>query len=337
MSIKKLFLLVFLPAAVLFQACGPENVINPVTPPDNKQEPEQPENPDNPGTPSGDAVTMTVCTFNIRYANTTDTYPGGASAGWTARRESVKKFIETTKPDLIGLQELRQSQSQWFSSTFGSEYGYYDVNRDNSSGSSVGTSGGEGVGLMYRKDRFDLVLKDFFWLDDNPRSRPTQNSDGTYGSWNSACRRVTVYAELKDKKHGNSIVWFFPTHYDHKSDEARTKAAEMMVTQMKTLCKVSDLKEPDPVIIHVGDLNTTSDKLAPLNNAMHYARLEIDGTDKYTATFVGFDRSSNKIIDHIYYGGKSVKPLKYWVDNTDYGVPVLSDHVPVLFQWEYKD
>ena len=27
---------------------------------------------------------------------------------------------------------------------------------------------------------------------------------------------------------------------------------------------------------------------------------------------------------------------KYWVDKTDYGVPFLSDHYPVLFQWEYQ-
>ena len=82
-------------------------------------------------------------------------------------------------------------------------------------------------------------------------------------------------------------------------------------------------------------VGTTSDKLAPLNDNMHYARLEASGNDKYASTFNGFG-DSNKIIDHIYYGGKAIKPIKYWVNKKDYGVPFLSDHYPVLFQWEYQ-
>ena len=108
-----------------------------------------------------------------------------------------------------------------------------------------------------------------------------------------------------------------------------------MVSQMQALCKETDLKKANQVIIHVGDLNTTSDKLAPLNDNMHYARLEASGNDKYASTFNGFG-DSNKIIDHIYYGGKAIKPIKYWVNKKDYGVPFLSDHYPVLFQWEYQ-
>lgn len=329
MKLKRLFLLALLPAALL--ACGSKDVVNPVTPP--KTDPVDP-TPE-PG-PSEGGITMTVCSFNIRYANTSDKYPDGSSAAWSARKDAVKKFIDDEKPDLIGLQEVRKEQSQWFSSTFASEYGYYDVSRDNASGSSVGTAGGEGVAVMYRKDRFELVLKDFFWLDPKTRELPVKNSDdGTYGEWHSKCRRVTVYAELKDKKNNNAIVWFFPTHYDHVSDEARQKSAELMVSQMKALCKETNLKEANNVILHVGDLNTTSNKLAPLNENMHYSRLEAAGSDKYNRTFNGFG-DSNSIIDHIYFGGKSVKPIKYWINTKDYGVPYLSDHFPILFQWEYK-
>lgn len=323
---------VLVPAAMLVMACGPKDVVTPVTPPNGGQEPEE-----NNQTPvGGDGVSMTVCTFNIRYANTADKYPDGTSAAWTVRAPFVKKFIEAAKPDLIGLQEVRKEQSQWFSSTFSKDYGYYDVSRDNASGSSVANAGGEGVGFMYRKDRFELVLKDFFWLDPNPRSRPAQNSDGTYGEWHSACRRVTVYGAFKDKKNNDAMVYFFPTHYDHKSDEARRKSAEFMVTQMQTLCKVTDFKQSGTVILHVGDLNTTSDNAAlkPLKDNMFYARETAGGSDKNKATFNGFG-DSNSIIDHIYYGGKSVKPLKYWVDTTNYGVMFLSDHNPVLFQFEY--
>ena len=335
MLMRKLFLLVLRPAALLFKACGPEDVVNPVTPPSSGGGGEE-----TPTTPStGSADPMVICTFNIRYANTSDKYPDGSSAAWKDRSASVKKFFDTVKPDLVGLQEIRKDQSTWFAQELGSEYGYFDVSRDSGSGASVASHGGshEGVGFLYRKDRFDLVLKDFFWLDATPRELPAQNSDNTYGSWNSACRRITVYAELKDKKHNDAIIWFFPTHYDHKSTDARKNAADLMVTQMKALCKVSDLKQAGVVIFHVGDLNTTHDsaQLKSLNDNMFYARTTAAGTDKDTGTFNGFG-DSNSIIDHIYYGGKAVKPLKYWVDKTNYGVPFLSDHYPVLLQWEYQ-
>ena len=339
MTLRKAILSFFLPAALLVGACGPENVVNPVTPPAPKDDPE-PETPDTPGTPDipGDgAVSMTICTFNIRYENSADKYPDGSSAAWSVRAPAVKKFIDETKPDLIGLQEIRKGQSTWFSSQLSSEYGYYDVSRDNASGTTVASAGGEGVGFLYKKERFELVMKDFFWLDENPRTRPAQNSDGTYGAWNSACRRVTVYGVFKDKKHGNSYVYFFPTHYDHKSAAARQNAADLMVAQMKSICKVDNLKDPGNVVIfHVGDLNVTYDsvQLKGLKDNMSYARTAIDGPDKGTATFNGFG-NSNSIIDHIFYGG-NVKPVKYWVVSGGYGLPYLSDHNPVLFTWEYQ-
>ena len=146
-----------------------------------------------------------------------------------------------------------------------------------------------------------------------------------------------MYAELKDKKHDNAVIWFFPTHYDHKSETARKNSADFMVTQMTALCKVTDLKNANVVIFHVGDLNveSSSAQLKSLNDNMFYARTTVGGTDQGTGTYNGFgDKSS--IIDHIYYGGKAVKAVKYWVDKTNYGVPFLSDHYPVLLQWEYQ-
>ena len=203
MNFRKLFLIALLPAAMVLMSCGPKDVVNPVTPP-STHEGGGDDEPPTPPTPSGgDAVSMTVCTFNIRYANTSDKFPDGSSAAWKDRAASVKKFFDTVKPDLVGLQEIRPEQSKWFSEQL-ADYGYYDVSRDSGSGASVTAHGGshEGVGILYRKDRFDLVLKDFFWLDATPRELPAQNSDNTYGAWKSACRRITVYAELKDKKNG---------------------------------------------------------------------------------------------------------------------------------------
>lgn len=235
------------------------------------------------------------------------------------------------------MQEVRKAQAQDFASFFSTDYGYYDVGRDSASGSSITSANCEGVGILYRKDRFEPTLKDFFWLDTQPRILPVKNEDGTYGDWMSACRRITVYMVLKDKKNNDALIYFFPFHYDHKSTVARKNASQLNIDQIKNIAKVTDIKDGNKIIFHVGDLNTTYDsgQLNVLNDNMHYARMEAGGNDKYTGTFNGFGKSDSQI-DHIYYGGKAVKALKYWVDKTNYGVPYISDHYPVLFQWEYQ-
>ena len=99
-----------------------------------------------------------------------------------------------------------------------------------------------------------------------------------------------MYVKLKDKKHNNSIVYFFPTHYDHKSETARKNAADLMITQIKNICKVDDIKNADCIIFHVGDLNTSYEnaQLKSLKDNMDYARLSVESKDRYTGTFNGF-------------------------------------------------
>ena len=118
MLFKRIFLLVLLPAVLVSQSCRPEDVVNPVTPPSSHEG--GGDGGDTPvPTPSGDADPMVICTFNIRYANTSDKYPDGSSAAWKDRSEAVKKFFDTVKPDLVGLQEIRKDQSTWFASQLG--------------------------------------------------------------------------------------------------------------------------------------------------------------------------------------------------------------------------
>ena len=272
---------------------------------------------------------VTVCSFNIRYANNKDKYPDGSSAAWVDRREAVKRFMDSVKPDIVGLQEVRKAQSEDFYTFFGDAYGYYDVGRDSETGASVAEANCEGVGILYRKDRFELVRKGFFWLDANPDARPAQNTDKRYGEWRSACRRVTVYTVLKDKKHGGSTLCFYSTHFDHVSEEAMRLSSALMAQKMKEISRAD-------VVVAVGDLNTTLEAglMEALQDDFLYARTEAPGADLYTGTFNGFGHA-NKLIDHIFYQG-AVAPVKYWVDKTGYGVPFLSDHYPLLFRFDYK-
>ena len=69
MTFRKLFLITLLPAAMALLSCGPKDVVNPVTPPstDGGGGGDVTPTPTPPTPSGGDAVSMTVCTFNIRY------------------------------------------------------------------------------------------------------------------------------------------------------------------------------------------------------------------------------------------------------------------------------
>ncbi len=314
--------------ASLLLSCEPELSSFPVTAIDL-------DNPAVPENPSTQSVTMTVCSFNIAYANSSSVYADGSSAAWSVRRDAVKKFVDTTKADIIGLQEIRKSQSLDFISFFENEYGYYDVSRSSKTGEPVFNTTGEGLGILYRKDRFELLKKGFFWLDTDPDTIPEKNSDGTYGDWNSACRRIVVYTVLKDKLNNDSPVYFFTAHFDHQSRAARVNSCQLVIDRIKDIAKLTELKKCDAAVFFVGDLNTAYDsgQLDVLNDNFYYARLDAPGDDENTGTFNGYGKS-NTMIDHIYYGGKAIKPLKYRVDRENYGVPFISDHYPVLIQVE---
>ena len=300
-----------------------------------------------PGSTQAGKAPMTVCTFNIRYPNTSDKNPDGTAAGWSQRRASVKKFIQTVKPELITMQEVNPSQAKDLTSWFSTDYTYYDVGRDSGSGASIVSANCEGVAVMFLKSRFTEVGRGFFWLDENPDTRPKTNTEeGGYGTWASACRRICVWFHLKDKSHGNSDVWFFGAHYDHKSAVAREGAANLMVSRMKSMCNVEDFRETkDVALFHLGDFNirydeknlsnTVNVQLQPLVDALCYARTQAPGTDREVSTYNAYGANAGTIIDHIFYGGKYVKPVKYIVDKNNYGAQYISDHYPVLFKWEY--
>lgn len=327
--------LTFLLSACLLQACGPAR-LNPSDLED-----------------SSDPAPMVVCTFNIRGANTTDTLSDGTPIYWDVRKASVKRFLDAVQPDIVGLQEVTGVQPEWFKSyaSGNPDYGYYDVSMDKGIDPldlAKIMKKGPGIGVLYRKDRFDLVSADYFWLDEDIHALPAWHEvtvdgkpKGVFGVWESGNPRIVLSVVLKDRKHQNTLIHFFPAHYDNFSVEARRNSAGLMVAQMKEICQEVDLKEGGAVVFHVGDLNTVSDSglLDSLNDNLKYARTAAPGPDMDIGTYNGYRKSHSTwhIIDHIYYGGKAVKPVKYWVDRTDYGVPFLSDHFPVLFKWEYRE
>ncbi len=313
----------FLTFALAFLAlvsCGKEPVINRVPVPGTGEEEEE-------IVYEGKSDKLNVCSFNIRYYNTSDTYP------WSSRKNAAMKFITTEKPDFLGYQEARPEQSQDFYNSLKDEYGMYDISRD--TGQSIRGSSGEGVGILYRKDRFKIEDKGFFWLANNPDKLPEKGSDGKY-DWGEGHRRIVVWVKAKDMKHSEQTVYFFSTHFDHTSPTARKNSTVLTLKKIKEITKVSDLAKSTTPIFLVGDLNCTygSDGIVGFNGQMNYARTAAAKTDD-GRTYNGFGETSNSIIDHIFYVG-NLTPDVYRVVTEDYGVKYISDHYPIIFESTYK-
>lgn len=277
-----------------------------------------------------DENTILAGTFNIRYYNTTDTY------SWAMRREAVMKFINTEKPDFLAMQEVCQVQGQYIVENLDECFGYYGVGKF---GEELPEADDEGVFVLYRKDRFTLKDKGFFWLADPHDQCPELNDDGwSYSSWNSRFPRTVVWIETEDTWHPGETVWFFATHYDNVSSYARTRSSSLIVDQIHELTGIDgDLKgAPMPVIL-TGDFNTdlNSSELSSIRLTMYDARTQSPVTEPSQNTFNNFTDAGVSIVDHVFYGG-NISPLQYDVVTGDYGVKYISDHWPVLFLSSYK-
>jgi endonuclease/exonuclease/phosphatase family metal-dependent hydrolase len=171
-----------------------------------------------------------VVTFNIRYENKID----GPNA-WTNRREAAAKLIEE-HADLAGLQEAKPSQRGWLGEHLPG-FGVIGVGRK-------ANDTDEGVPILYRKDRFEVLSSGTFWLSETPEVPESI-------SWESSLPRICTWAKLKDKKAaaGKDVFWYYNVHLDHRAPLAREKGLELVHARMAA--RGSD----EPVLL-TGDCNS---------------------------------------------------------------------------------
>lgn len=146
-------------------------------------------------------------TFNLRFENDRD----GENA-WSHRREQVCRVIERYAPALLGTQEGRWTQLLFLRDHL-PDYVLHAPDRVIDNTCQYPT-------LYYRKDRFDLVEGDEFWLSKTPRIHRSKN-------WDSAFPRMLSYAGLTDRVTGGAIR-VAVTHLDHIGVEARLKQVRML-------------------------------------------------------------------------------------------------------------
>ncbi len=169
---------------------------------------------------------LCVMTFNLRYAS-----PKPPNS-WPERRPVMRDCVRRVAPDIFGTQEGLYGQLKDLAADL-PEYEWLGLGRD-------GGSRGEFMAIFYRKDRFEPVVYDHFWLSDTPEVVAST-------TWGNTNRRMVTWVRFKDRASGREF-YFWNTHLDHQIQGAREKGAQLIRR------RVEALKTDLPVFL-VGDFN----------------------------------------------------------------------------------
>ncbi len=282
------------------------------------------------GNGPGAANTLKVMSFNIRYPAAADT----GDHAWEKRAPAVSKMLNTIRPDVVGLQEPRTVQREYLMNNH-REYALMSVPGTG----GTGTISGGNTSLMYRIDRFTLLESGYFFLSYTP------DQDSRCFDVGDATRRTSIWVHLREKDTGKEF-YFMSTHlpvrtnssYDNQPYiEARKMSSELNVQRFKAIAGEKAM------CFIVGDMNCSPwlvdgspnpdgvAALAPYNAWMQSAR-SFD-LQKNKASFNGFGGgaapSPARNLDHIFY--RNATGLQFETIDTNFGVPYISDHYPILF------
>lgn len=263
---------------------------------------------------NADSSELRVMTFNIRYAN-----PDDGPDYWDNRREAVVRMVEEVKPGVMGIQEGLAPQVAFLDSAL-TGYSYVGVGRDD------GHEAGEYAAVFYNDSLYAPVEDGHFWLSETP--------DSACLGWDAVCIRIATWVKLREKATGREFL-VFNTHFDHIGVVARQESAKLL------LSRVHEFGDSIPTVI-MGDFNfpVTDPSLAPLMNAPTFTEVrgsnaaKPQGDSLPQVTYRGFGHGEpGELIDHIFC--QKFVPESYEVITSGYGVPYLSDHLPVLAVLRY--
>jgi endonuclease/exonuclease/phosphatase family metal-dependent hydrolase len=173
--------------------------------------------------------TLTVMTYNLRYASTT---PPNA---WPQRRPLTRELIEKVAPDVFGTQEGLYGQLQDLAADLPA-YQWIGLGRE-------GGSRGEFMAVFYRTARLEPLAFDHFWLSDTPSVIGSK-------TWGPTLPRMVTWVKFRDRQTKQEF-FFVNTHLDHQVQAAREKSAQLIRERVATF-------DPKLPVLLVGDFNAAA-------------------------------------------------------------------------------
>lgn len=259
---------------------------------------------------------LNICSFNVRYNSADD----GINI-WENRKDWLTHSIRFYQTDLIGTQEVTHTQLVDMQALL-PNYAYIGIGRE-------GDTQGEYSAIFYKKDRFEVVDSNTFWLSETPNVIASKG-------WDAALPRIVTWALFKDKHSGVSF-YHFNTHFDHRGKQARIESAALLTE------KINKIAGASPVLL-TGDFNSSPDSEAIdtlLKNGLKDPYFNLDSDQVYGPEYSanGWDaagRTSDIRIDYVFYKG-AVQPLTLQILDGQRGQRYISDHFPVIAKVELSN
>ena len=258
---------------------------------------------------------LRVMTYNLRYASMK------GSEAWPDRRPAMKSLLKQQAPDLMGTQEGVYHQVRDLAADL-PEYDWIGTGRD-------GGSRGEFMAIYYRRERFEPLAYDHFWLSDTPEVIASS-------TWGNTNRRMVTSVRFKDRR-SDKVFHLWNTHLDHALQSAREKAAELIKTRL------AKIPSNEPVIL-MGDFNaeaTRNPVYDTLTQGIGFTDSWFTAAQRKNETLNSFNGFAKPVfnsarIDWILYRGEAEVALaEVVVDGSPEGRQP-SDHHPVLARMTWK-
>jgi endonuclease/exonuclease/phosphatase family metal-dependent hydrolase len=252
---------------------------------------------------------LRIMTFNIRYDN-----PADAPSDWNSRLPVIKAYLDTLRPDIMGVQEALYHQNEDLLKIMPG-YAYFGGGRDD------GLQSGEYSSVFYRTDRFEILEHAQFWLSETP------DIPGTIG-WEAILPRIVTWGKFLDIATGKTF-YVFNTHYSHVSDGARRRSMELMSDMM------TEIAGDEPVVV-TGDFNIRmnselyNDMVNHFDTRNNLQNAALLSNYPEEPTFNGFrDMVDAAAIDYIFFSKDFFTFKNYAVDKIKEDDVFISDHWPV--------
>jgi endonuclease/exonuclease/phosphatase family metal-dependent hydrolase len=184
------------------------------------------------GQPAGAApLVLRLMTYNLRFASNE---PPNA---WPDRRPVMQALIEREAPDVFGTQEGLYGQLRELAAGLPA-YDWIGLGR-------AGGSRDEFAAVFYRRDRFEPLAFDHFWLSDTPELIGSM-------TWGNHYRRMVTWVRFRDRATGREFA-FWNTHFDHEVEAARQKSAALIRDRLART-------DPALPLVLAGDFNCAAER-----------------------------------------------------------------------------
>ncbi|MFI6654647.1 endonuclease/exonuclease/phosphatase family protein [Streptomyces sp. NPDC050523] len=177
------------------------------------------------------APRLEVMTYNLRFASAAE------PNSWRDRRPVMRDLLHRAHPHVLGTQEGLYQQLRDIDSDLGPDYDWIGTGRE-------GGSRDESTAIFYDTRRLAPVEHYTFWLSDTPEVIRSN-------TWGAVFPRIVTWVRFRDLADGGREFYVFNTHFDHGSQYARERSAQLLVE------RIGQLDRALPVVV-TGDFNVAA-------------------------------------------------------------------------------